>query len=86
MNYGANFGSVTEMAYDAYMQVADITTHYGNVQSQEMNEGQLPNTEAQKFYEMLTSTNEPIYDGATQSQISVAIRPLEPIGIPQNNV
>jgi len=31
MNYGANFGSVTKMVCDAYMQVVDITTHYENV-------------------------------------------------------
>jgi len=66
-NYGANFGLVTEMVYDAHMQVADITTHYENVQSEEMNRGESPNAEAHKFYDMLASANEPVYDGATEA-------------------
>jgi len=75
MNYGANFGSITEMVYDAYMQVTDITTHYENVQSEEMNIGEAPNVEV-KFYDMLAFANEPVYDGATESRLSVAIRLL----------
>jgi len=76
MNYGVNFGSDTEMVYDAYTQVADITTHYEHVKSQEMNEGEPLNAEAQKFYDMLVSANEPIYNGATEYRLSVAIRLL----------
>jgi len=75
-NYGANFGLVTEMVYDAHMQVADITTHYENVQSEEMNRGESPNAEAHKFYDMLASANEPVYDGATEAWQLIAIRLL----------
>jgi len=57
------------MVYNAYMQVADITTHYENVQSEEMNRGEPPNAETQKFYDMLASANEPVYDGATKSRL-----------------
>ena len=28
-----------------------------------------PNVEAHKFYDMLAATNEPIYDGATESKL-----------------
>jgi len=79
MNYGANFGSITEMVYNAYMQVVDITTHYKNVQSEEMNRGEPPNAEAQKFNDMLASANEPVYNEATKSRLSVAIRLLASI-------
>jgi len=58
------------------MQVADITTHYENVQSEEMNRGEPPNADGQKFYDMLASVNEPVYNGATESRLSVAIRLL----------
>ena len=76
INYNANFGSINEMVYNAYMQVADITTYYENVQNEEMNRGEPPNAEAQKFYDMLASANEPVYDGATESLLSVVIRLL----------
>jgi len=36
------FQSITVVAYDAYMQVADITTHYENVENQGMHEGESP--------------------------------------------
>jgi len=45
-------------------------------QSEEMNKGEPLNTEAQKFYDMLASANEPVYDGATESRLSIAIRLL----------
>jgi len=35
-----------------------------------------PNAEAQRFYDMLATSNEPIYDGATESKLSIAIRLL----------
>jgi len=73
MNYGANFGSVTKMVYDAYMQVADITTHYENVQSEEMNREEPPNVEAQNFYDMLAFANK-LFTMEQESRLLVAIR------------
>jgi len=65
------FGSLAEMVNNAYMQESDIKTRYVNV-IKDVEEQ--PNTEAQKFYDMLASAHEPIYDGATQSKLSIAIR------------
>jgi len=70
------FQSVTVVAYDAYMQVADITTHYEHVENQGMHEGESPNSEAQKFYDMLASANELVFAGAAESRLSIAIRLL----------
>jgi len=70
------FQLVTAVAYDAYMQVADITTHYENVENQGMHEGESPNSEAQKFYDMLASANESIFARAVESLLSIAIRLL----------
>jgi len=64
------------MAYDAYMQVADITTHYENVENQGMHKRESPNSEAQKFYDMLEFANEPVFAGATESRLLIAIRLL----------
>jgi len=41
-----------------------------------MNRGEHPNAEAQKFYDILASANEPVYDGATEFRLSIAIKLL----------
>ena len=65
-----DFGSLSEMVNNAYMQESDIKTRYVNV-IEDVEEQ--PNAEAQKFYDILPSTHQPIYDGATQSKFSIAI-------------
>ena len=59
------------MVNNAYMQESDIRTRYVNVIE---DAEEKPNVEAQKFYDMLVSTHQLIYDGATQSKLSIAIR------------
>jgi len=71
-----NIGSMTNMVYDAYMQEADITSHYGHMDNEDEYVEESPNTKAQRFNDMLAAANEPIYDGATESKLSVAIRLL----------
>ncbi|XP_068497775.1 uncharacterized protein [Phaseolus vulgaris] len=68
-----DFGSLVEMVNNAYMQESDIRTRYVNV-IEDVEEQ--PNAEAQKFYDMLASAHQPIYDGATESKLSIAIRLL----------
>jgi len=53
------------MVNDAYMQMDDIRSRYENFDNEGMHEGESPNAEAQKFFDMLVAANEPIYDGAT---------------------
>jgi len=71
-----NIGSMTNMVNDAYMQEADITSHYGHMDNEDEYVEESPNAEAQMFYDMLAAANEPIYDGATESKLSVGIRLL----------
>jgi len=58
------------------MQETNITSHYGHMDNEDEYVEESPNAEAQKFYDMLAAANEPIYDGATESKLSVAIRLL----------
>jgi len=76
MNYVDKFGSVNDMLYDAYMQVSDIRLRYENLDYDDIFEEQSPNAFAHKFYDMLASANEPIYEGATKSKLSIVIRLL----------
>ena len=69
-------GSMTHMMYDAYMQETDIRSRYVNFHDETTYEEDSPNVEAQKFYDMLASANEPIYEGATETKLSIAIRLL----------
>jgi len=66
-----DFGSLSEMVNNAYMQESDLRTRYVNV-IEDVEEQ--PNAKAQKFYDMLASTHQAIYDGATESKLSIAIR------------
>jgi len=71
-----NIGSMTNMVYDAYMQESDIASHYGHMDNDNEYVEKSPNAEAPRFYDMLAAANEPIYDGTTESKLSVAIKIL----------
>ena len=68
-----DFGSLVEVMYNAYMQESDIRTCYVNVIDDVEEQ---PNIEAQNFYDMLASAHQPVYDGETQSKLSIATRLL----------
>jgi len=70
------FELLNDMVNDAYMHVADITTCYQNLDNDRMFNEHSPNAETHKFYDILACGNEPIYDGATESRLSIAIRLL----------
>jgi len=75
MNCGHQFVSVTEMVYDAYMQTCNLMHVEVNTGNENLYE-EPPNDEAQRFYEMLAGANEPIYEGAIKSRLTIAIRLL----------
>jgi len=45
-------------------------------ENQGIHKGESPNSEAQKFYDMLASANEPVFTAAVESRLSIAIRLL----------
>jgi len=75
MNREDQFASVIEMVYDACMRTCDPGAFDGNVESDNFYE-ESPNVETQRFYDMLNNANELIYEGATESRLSIAIRLL----------
>jgi len=62
-------GLVTQMVYDAYMEVVDISIRYDDFDNENMYEGEFLNAEVQRFDHMLASTNETIYDGAIELRL-----------------
>jgi len=74
MHRVGQFGLETEIMYDVYMKLTDIRSHYNKLDNEVMHEGESPNTKAQKFYDMLASTYEPIYEGAMKSRLSITLR------------
>jgi len=69
ITYVDQFSSMTEMAYDAHMQPCDMVP-FDAIYEED------PNEEAKKFYETLAAGNQPIYEAATKSRLSIAIRLL----------
>jgi len=45
------------MVYDVYMQVANIRSRYDDFDNNNMYEGESPNAEIRKFYDMFASAN-----------------------------
>ncbi|XP_073222387.1 uncharacterized protein [Cicer arietinum] len=68
--------AMDEMVFDAfrpYRDVLDVNTNMGN---EIFVEDELPNKDAKRFYDKLISTNKPIYEGATQSMLSICVQLL----------
>jgi len=57
MNCVDHFGLVIQMVYDVYMQVANIRSRYDDFDNNNMYEGESPNAEIRKFYDMFASAN-----------------------------
>lgn len=50
--------------------MSDIRSRYENFNNEGIHEGESPTKKAQKFFDMLASANNPIYDGAIESALS----------------
>ncbi|XP_027931214.1 uncharacterized protein LOC114187227 isoform X2 [Vigna unguiculata] len=75
MNCGDQFASTTKMVYDAYMKTCDLASLHGNVGNDSLYE-ESPSAEAQRFCEMLAFAKKLIYEGVTESRLSISIRLL----------
>ncbi|XP_004513291.1 uncharacterized protein [Cicer arietinum] len=80
MHHDDQFNAIDEMVFDAfrpYRDVIDVNTNMGN---DTFAEDELPNEDAKRFYDKLISTNKPIYEGATQSMLSICVQllPIRP--------
>ena len=69
MDYEDHFTFMHQMVHDALRLVVDI-------EQEDFNEEELSNSDAQRFYEMLISANQPIYEGSKVSKLSISMRLL----------
>lgn len=67
VHHDDHFDSINQMVFDAFRPYEDEDVP---------REDELPNEDAKQFYDKLISANKPIYDGATQSILSIAVQLL----------
>ena len=59
---------------DAFRSV--INSFANRITNTEDVEEEIPNPSCQRFFDLLKAANEPIYDGCSQSNISISVRML----------
>jgi len=67
---GEHFMAMNDMVYDALRQ-------HTTLQSSELNNEEEPqNEEAQRFYNLLLEANKPLFEGASESKLSICVKLL----------
>ncbi|KAI5421225.1 hypothetical protein KIW84_044892 [Lathyrus oleraceus] len=64
---------MNEMVYDAIRKFVNVLNVNANMENETVSECEVPNEEAQRFYDVLTSTNQPIYEGASEFRLSISV-------------
>ncbi|CAJ2636394.1 unnamed protein product, partial [Trifolium pratense] len=70
------FIAMNQMVYDALRPYGEVPPVNANTGNETLVEDELPNDDAKQFYDKLISTNKPIYEGATQSILSISVQLL----------
>ncbi|KAK2445148.1 hypothetical protein QL285_016112 [Trifolium repens] len=70
--YVEQFNLIDDMVGDAL----GVNMDYGEDEDDDVFEEQVPNEKAQKFYEMLREMNTPLFEGASDSTLSMCVRLL----------
>jgi hypothetical protein len=68
--YFEQFNLIDDMVGDAL----GVNIDYGEDEYDDVFEEQVPNEKAQKFYEMLREMNTPLFEGASDSTLSMCVR------------
>ncbi|XP_039687914.1 uncharacterized protein [Medicago truncatula] len=76
VHHDGQFDVMDKMLYDAFRLYEDVPHANANIGNELLAEGELPNTNAKKFYDKLISFNKPIYEGATESKLSISVKLL----------
>ncbi|KAI5425714.1 hypothetical protein KIW84_031510 [Lathyrus oleraceus] len=71
------FEVMNQMVYDAIRHYRGFSHVNDNIEDEEFTEDEFPNEDAKRFYDKLISFNKPIYEGATQSILSISTQLLE---------
>ncbi|XP_050876180.1 uncharacterized protein LOC127079866 [Lathyrus oleraceus] len=69
--------AMNQMVYDAFRPYGVFSHVNDNIEVEEYTEDEFPNEDAKRFYDKLISFNKPIYEGATQSILSISTQLLE---------
>ncbi|WJX73334.1 hypothetical protein P8452_57128 [Trifolium repens] len=67
---------MNQMVYDSFRTYGDVPDINANMINETSVEDEFPNDDAKFFYDKLISANKPIYEGATQSILSISVQLL----------
>ena len=70
MEHGENFNLINEMVGDAF----GVNVTYD--EPEDFDGEELPNEEAQRFYQLLNEMNTPLFEGSSDSKLSMCVRLL----------
>jgi hypothetical protein len=70
------FAAMNQMVHDAIWPSIDVPNSNSNTGNETFREDEEPNSEARHFYDTLISANQPIYEGATESRLSISVKLL----------
>jgi hypothetical protein len=76
VHHDNQFDAMNQMVYDALRPYGDNPDINANMINDPPVEDELPNNDAKQFYDKLISANKPIYEGATQSILSISVQLL----------
>jgi hypothetical protein len=76
VHHDIQFDAINQMVYDALRPYGDNPDINANMINDTPVEDELPNNDAKQFYDKLISANKPIYEGATQSILSISVQLL----------
>jgi hypothetical protein len=76
VHHDNQFDEMNQMVYDAFRPYGDVPDINANMINETSVEDEFPNDDAKKFYDKLISANKPIYEGATQSILSISVQLL----------
>ncbi|GAU48783.1 hypothetical protein TSUD_406260 [Trifolium subterraneum] len=75
------FEAMNEMIYDAYRPFSNVPNAESDMENETHGETDVPIEKAQQFYNKLISTNQPIYEGASESKLSISVKLLAAMSI-----
>ncbi|WJX18491.1 hypothetical protein P8452_08285 [Trifolium repens] len=70
------FEAMNEMLNDAFRPLSNVLNVNANMENETPSDGEVPNEKAQQFYNKLISANQPIYEGAAESKLSISVKLL----------
>ncbi|CAL5191314.1 unnamed protein product [Lathyrus oleraceus] len=64
------------MISDVFRPFVNVSNVNANMETETVSESEIPNEKAQRYYDELISANQPIYEGASESRLSISVKLL----------